>query len=166
MNIVRKVTKAKWNNQLENNDSLNLIISADAITSCLRTTSNTLSIWKVENIDDAILALASVNDNIVPIDYIVLDDEFFESLGIEIKNVVSESNPVKDLREKHFDAINLDYCSLVLISEKIALNIVRDKQNYIKRCSTKKVKEILLTAIREHKLQLEDLNDKLQQKLK
>lgn len=163
--IVRKVTKSKWNNQLSDDADLNLVITADAITGCLRTKLNTLSIWKVENVDDAILALASMNDSIVPIDYIVLSEAFFEKNSIKIENIIAESNPVEELREKHYDIIELNYESLGLLSREIASNIASDKMNYIKRCKPKEVKEILQKAITDGKLKLEDLSPNLKEKL-
>ena len=163
--IVRKVTKAKWNNQLSDDTELNSIISADAITGCLKTKSNTLSIWKVEKENDAILALASMNDSIVPIDYIVIEEKFFEENNILVKNIIAESNPVKELQDKHYDIQNLDYDSLGKISKEIASNIVSNKKEYIKRCKALKVKEILLEAISNDKVKLEDLNENLQKKL-
>jgi len=163
--FIRKVTKAKWNNQLSEDSNLNSIISADAITGCLRTKSNTLSIWNVDDVDDAILALASVNDSIVPIDYIVIDDEFFHKTGVTIKNVIAESNPVESLREKHFDIINLDYNSLGLISKEIANGIILEKNKYISRCNATNVKKILKDAISTKRIKLEELNSNLQSKL-
>jgi hypothetical protein len=163
--IVRKVTKAKWNNQLTEDNELNLVISADAITGCLRTKSNTLSIWNVDNEKDAILALASMNDSIVPIDYIIFDNSFFSANQIDIKNVVSQSNPVEGLRDKHYDIVNLDYESLGKVSKEIASKIVLDKKNYIKRYKANDVKELLKEAISTKKLKIEDLNHNLQKKL-
>ena len=62
--LVRKINKAKWQ-QIDltiSNDA-----SGDAITNCLKTKSNTLSVWMIDSenqIDDAFLALLANQDRI------------------------------------------------------------------------------------------------------
>ena len=64
--LVRKINRAKW---LQTDIAHGDDISADAITNCMKTTSNRLSVWEVESearIEEAALAIASYNGIVNP----------------------------------------------------------------------------------------------------
>lgn len=72
--LVRKFTRSKWGNPVPA-DYSNL--NADAVTSCLRTTRNTLSVWRIENekeLDQAILAIAGTLERLQTFDIVSLDE--------------------------------------------------------------------------------------------
>lgn len=155
--LARKVTKSKWNNQIVEK---NKIISADAITSCLRSTNNTISVWDVDNIEDAVLALACTNTSLIVIDIVALSKEHLEEMDIEVKKVKA-TNPVDDLNEKHCDIVNLDYSKLGIIANKIADETIKNS-DYIIRYSKSKVKEIIKKAIVEGRISIDNLDENLQ----
>lgn len=155
--LARKVNKAKWDNQLE---SKNKIISADAITSCLRTSENNMSVWDVENIEDAVLALACLNESLIVIDIVVLSKKRLNELSIEI-NAVKSYNPVSDLNEKHFDIINLDYDKLGVIANEIADEIINNN-DFIVRFPKPAVREIVKNAINSGRITISQLKKNLQ----
>ena len=113
---VRKFSRSKWQN-LENNEApLEFCeLKADSITSCLRTTKDTLSFWIVENINDSseineiILALSTHGnaENIASvIDLIFIEKEFLES-KFDIRQCAGDT-VITDLQSKHYDLINLN----------------------------------------------------------
>lgn len=160
----RKITKSKWNNQLQSDEKLHNIISADAVTSCLRTSSNQLSVWKVAKIDDAILALAVVADTIVSIDIVSIKETFFHSRSLIVQQSIAESNPVKTLREYHYNIEELNYDSLGIVSKELASKISQNK-DYIVRYTVKQIKQIIKDALDAKKLILTDLKPELQEKI-
>ena len=102
--LVRKITKSKW----FQNDILNgAEVSADAITNCLKTTKNTLSVWRVDNeetIEEAALAIVANQQYLETIDVVLLDEEYFLKYQIKIEN--TEGNTiVEDLKNTHVDLI-------------------------------------------------------------
>ena len=160
----RKITKAKWNNQLHSDAKFHNIISADAVTSCLRTSSNQLSVWKVANIADAILALAVVADTIVSIDIVSIEEAFFNSKSLIVQQSIAESNPVIDLRECHYNIEELNYDSLGIVSKELASNISNNK-DYIVRYTVKQIKQIIKDALDAKRVALSDLKPELKEKI-
>ena len=159
--LARKVSMSKWNNQIENKSK---VVSADAITSCLKTKDNTLSVWCVENVEDAVLALACVNTSISPIDILEFTKERLGEISIEI-SAVKATNPVADLVNKHYDIINLNYNSLGIIANEIANETIKNS-TFITRYSKPKVKKIIEQAITDGRVNVVDLPDNLQKNFK
>jgi len=71
--FVRKIIKSKWyQTDIENGDD----VSADAITNCMKTKQNTLSVWEIESpdeLDNAVLAIVSQHQHLETIDVVKLD---------------------------------------------------------------------------------------------
>ena len=61
----RKISRAKWEKALEACNNMPDISSfpADTLTSDMRTSGNTLSVWDVENQEDAVLAMMTNNNS-------------------------------------------------------------------------------------------------------
>ena len=157
--FVRKINKSKWNNQLSGSEDEKKIIGADAITNCLKTTSNTLSIWNVDNIEDAVIALAATRDTIAAIDIIVFDESFFEDNDIKIKQIKA-NNPIKDLEDFHYDIVELEFWKLGIISEEIAINASTNK-TYIQRYTASTIKRLLKDAIKSDRCEVSELHPSL-----
>ncbi|MHA1894133.1 MAG: hypothetical protein ACTSX4_06510 [Candidatus Helarchaeota archaeon] len=162
MYLIRKINKAKWFqiNIMNDND-----VSADAITNCLKTTKNTLSVWNIEtedDIDKAVLAIVSSQDHIETIDVVILNTEKIKEYDINI--IASTGNtPIEELKDLHKDLSELTFSKLGKIKDHIVERIRNDK---IKRYTKGKLKKMLLEAIKNGKLKLNDLNDSVQNKLK
>ena len=114
--LVRKIDRAKW---LQNDIANGEEVSADAITNCMKTKANTLSVWKIDsvsNLNDAILAMASQFDHLDTIDIIVLDESELERAGLRI--VATPGNtPIKRLADFHRDITALTYRTLGLVAD-------------------------------------------------
>ncbi len=158
--LARKVTKSKWDNQLDSSTGRRHIISADTITSCLRTSGNTLSVWNVDDIGDAVLALACVNTSLSSIDIIILEKDFFNNINIDVENIPAKT-PVEDLINKHCDIVDLDYDKLGIISKEIA-NKISENASFITRYTKKTVTNIIKKAIQDKRITIDMLNEELQ----
>jgi len=153
MYLIRKINRSKWFqiDIISNND-----VSADAITNCLKTTKNTLSVWAIESEDDlnnAILAIVSNQDHIETIDVILLNDSELREQGITI--IASSGNtPIESLRNIHRDLTELTFSKLGIIKEHIVERIRNEK---LKRFTKGKLKKLLKDAIEKGFLELDDL---------
>lgn len=161
MLLIRKINKSKWYQIDIKNDN---DVSADAITNCLKTTKNTLSVWSIENendIEKAILAIASNLDHIETIDVVILNDEKLQEFGIKI--ITSMGNtPIESLKEIHRDLSELTFSKLGHIKDHIVERIRNDK---IKRFTKGDLKKLLKKAIEKGFLELDDLNESVRSKI-
>lgn len=161
MYLIRKINKAKWFQvDIMNDDD----VSADAITNCLKTIKNTLSVWNIESEDDidkAILAIVSCQDHIETIDVVILNTDRIKDYDI---NIIASTGrtPIEELKNLHRDLSGLTYSKLGKIKNHIVERIRNDR---IRRYTKVKLKKLLLDAIQNGKLKIEDLNDSIQNKL-
>lgn len=162
---IRKVTKSRWNNQIVGTGHIKDIIPADTIVYCLKTEGNTLSIWEVEDIDDAILALASVSNSLSSIDVVSFDKSFFDEYYISIENKIALSNPVTDLQNKHYDIVDLNYNTLGDVAINIANQVKADEKNII-RYTVADIKRIIKKAIADKRLDVNSLSESIQNSIK
>ena len=161
MYLIRKINRAKWFQIDIYNDN---DVSADAITNCLRTTKNTLSVWNIaseDDVDKAVLAIISSQDHIETIDVVILNTEKIKEYEINI--IASSGNtPIEEYKNLHRDLSELTFSKLGKIKDHIVERIRNDK---IKRYTKGQLKKMLLEAIKSGKLKLDDLNDSIQNKL-
>lgn len=161
--LIRKITRSKW--PRENYESLTSNdISADAVTSCLRTTRNTLSTWEVsstQEINEAILALVSGFERIDTIDIVIIEKQELLDKGFELINTPGLT-PVVDLVETHIDISSLNYASIGGFSE-IMIECLKSEK--VLRYNKKKLINILEEAIKAGRVEKEKLKDGVLEKL-
>lgn len=166
---IRKIARSKWQeNQLSTNevDAINEVknVKADAITNCIKTTGNKLSLWKVDEKRDVI-------EDIVPLivgferpdtcDIIYISDKVFEEEGIELEQSPEDANtPIEELRQYHYNAIVGNYEGL----GKFAKIILRSLKNH-KRFKGKEVKDKLKDMLNNHEIEKEMISEKLYDKI-
>lgn len=160
--LVRKINKAKWHQiDIENDND----VSADAITSCLRTRSNSLSVWKISNesdLDLAVLALVSNQDHLESIDIVILEQDTLEN-KYNINVVASPGvTPIHSMANDHRDLTDLRFSSLESMKNHI---VERIRDNKIKRYTRGNLKELLKNAIKDGIVKFEDLKDSVRDKL-
>lgn len=159
--LVRKINKAKWYQiDIDKDDN----VTADAITNCLKTTRNTLSVWKIESEDDldqAVLALVANQDRLETIDIVILDEKSLEDYNINI--VASPGNtPVYSLINTHRDISDLTYTELGTVKDHI---VERIRSQKIIRYTASSLKNLLVEAIEEGLVKKEDLKESVQKKV-
>ncbi len=159
--LVRKINKAKWF-QVDLWSTYD--VSADAITNCLKTSKNTLSVWKIEtenDLDQAVLALVSNQDNLDTIDVVILDESSLVDYNVRI--ISSPGNtPIESLTEAHRDLSELSYTTLGIVKDHI---VSRIRNNYIKRYTVGNLKKLLKNSIEQGLLKKEDLQEGVQKKI-
>lgn len=161
--LVRKINKAKWpKKDFQDFDIIDL--RADAITSCLRTSKDTLSTWEVETKEEAseaVLALASAFDKLSVVDIVLIDKEELLSRGFEIEHNAGDTK-VPDLVDSHKDIAGLTYKTIGDFSQ---LMLDSMNQSGIERYNITKLRKLLLEAIEKGRLNKSDLTDRVQEEI-
>lgn len=170
---VRKISKAKWPSEeeiLAKEFDAEIIpsVRADALTSCLKTSQNTLSVWAVENstdeeIEKAILALITNTklERLNRIQVVYFSKEEVLSLGLPLE--ASDGDTViESLSKLHNDLVDLNYEKLGKVSQLIISSL---RSESVKTYNEKKLKTMLLKAIQEGVVDQKLLHPSLQSKL-
>lgn len=162
--LVRRIHRPKWEQiNFEDTDD----VTADAITNCLRTYNNDLSVWDIEcenDLNDAILALitGSNQSKLSTLHYVIIDEELIINKEISIVETDGDT-VVEDLVKSHKDISNLTYAKLGIIKNLIIDCIQEGRCSFFSRAQLKK---IINTAIESGRLKKEDLNEELVKKEK
>lgn len=163
--LVRKIARAKWPNT-QNLSNFNIDnLKADAISSCLRTQKDTLSIWEIDSlseIDDAALALVSSSEHLDGIFMVSIDKNLLTSQGLQLIKTPGNT-PVLDLQQKHHDVYGLTYNSIGKFAHCIieALN----QQSFTHKYTKGQLKNLLNDAVTKNRVNIDSLNEKLKAKL-
>ena len=166
---VRKISRSKWQENPLNPDEIKALeevkrVKADAITNCIKTTGDKLSLWKVEEKSDLI-------EDIVPLiigfdrpdtcDIVYISDKFFSEEGIVVEQSCEDANtPIEDLKQYHFNAIINDYEGL----GKFAKVVLRSLDSH-KRFKGKEVKTKLKEMLINHEIEKGMISPKLYEKI-
>jgi len=155
---VRKISPAKWPQKGQN-----LCVEqyrADAITGDLRTTEDTLSLWMIDNLDElenAVLALASGNDKIVTHNVLAIPEEKIEEYGFKLIETKGDT-PVDILAHNHRDISEITYKDLGLFAELIADSI---NSNGLHTVTRKRVKLLIINAFKDGKINKNKLKERM-----
>jgi hypothetical protein len=159
MQLLRKISVAKWKASLQVGPEF---LSADAITGCLRTTGNTLSVWKFNTDEEAqksLLALGSSLTRIETISYIILDVAELEKDALRLVDSEGQTAAVGS-NQLHRDIVDLDHAGL----EKVAIHVKRKVQlDDFKTLTKGDLKKMLIEGIKSGTLDAERLDKKLLQ---
>lgn len=166
---IRKISRSKWQeNQLSTDTEKALAeiksVKADAITNCIKTTGNKLSLWRVEeksySIEDAVPLIIGF-DRPDTCDIIYISDQVFLEEGIALEQSSEDANtPLDDLKQYHYNAIIKDYEGL----GKFAKVVLKSLNNH-KRFKGKEVKTKLKNMLDNHEIEKEMISDKLYEKI-
>ncbi|AQQ72572.1 hypothetical protein SMSP2_02962 [Limihaloglobus sulfuriphilus] len=165
--LVRKINRAKW--RLTDKQTV-ADLRGDAVTSCLRTSGDKLSVWKFDDDDcekikyESILALmtgSSKNTIDDTIHVVFLNSKDLKEEGLELGEQKGDTY-VKDLVDAHRNIENLNYFKLGKLAELILKQI--DTKN-VHRINSSKIVNLLINAIEQKRLEFQDLNENLQAKL-
>lgn len=163
--LVRKVARAKWPEDIcDIND-----IGADLITSDLRTTGNTLSLWRIESEEELLtaalaLSASSKTSKIESVSVVWIPEELFINKGIRIDDSNVGDTVIFDLAETHRDICELTYKKLGDIAEIIMNEIL--KAGHYKRFSKSEIKAALSTAYSNNRIKEEKCDERLIEELK
>lgn len=169
---VRKISKSKWPAEEiladKSDEEILPLLKADALTSCLRTSKDELSLWTVEDtteeeIEKAILALITNSrlERLDRIQVVYFDEDKVKEAGLTLKRSLGDT-VVTTYANLHQDMVDLNYEKMGVVSSLIT-SALRDKR--IKVYNEKKLAEILKKAIESGLLEQKKLHMSLQYKL-
>ena len=155
--LVRRINRVKWE-QIVNTDIEN-DVSADAITNCLKTFNNDLSVWHIESdadIEKAILALitGSRQASLSTFDIVVIDEKLALNSGLSLADTKGDT-VVKELVDTHKDLTKLTYSKLGVVKDLI-LDCIKDGKS-TRRYTKSQLKKIINQAISDNKIAKDDL---------
>jgi hypothetical protein len=143
-------------------------IAADAVTGCLRTSSNALSLWvcseDAESIEDIVLALATgpEKSHFEAVQFLVVPRVELEGIGLDLQDS-SGDTLVVDLQNRHVDAVEVTLRDLTKVAHVFSQRLSKDQGYH--RFTKKEVEKLVLRAIDSGRLQLADLHPQLREKL-
>ena len=163
MFLARKISRAKWEAKEELSEGE---ISADAITVDLHTTENTLSFWQCGSgmeaeVEEAALAIAAAGQRVDKIDIVWVDEDELKTDGQTLKNTKGRTH-VTELVDRHVDVCRLDYVRLGNVAHHVVTAI--EKNRYI-RLPKRRVTEILAAAVEQERVNLDDLEKRVQEEV-
>ena len=160
MFLARKIARAKWD--ITRNAARGLAdgeVSADAVTGDLRTRDDALSFWRCAteangDIEDVALAIAAAGERLDKLDIVWLADDELRTDGHTLGNTKGRT-PVTDLVHQHVDVCRLDYVRLGKVAQCV-VTAIKDKRCC--RFSKARVKMLLVTAIQQGRIILNELD--------
>lgn len=160
--FVRMLEKQKWERLIGVG---HIKTPADTLQSELKTDSNNLSLWLVENdvdLTNAVLALAVARNKITRLDIFVTDQVDFEQRGLNTENTPKNGlSPYNSFNDNHYDLVNIDYEKLGILSQMIIDSVPNPKK--VIRYGKGVIENILYQGYTEHKFDIEELSERLQE---
>lgn len=146
-NYVRIINRALWPKTDDIMHGFDVDkLEAKTITKEFRNNDNTLSLWAVENEDDAVLAMITSANKIDDMWTLKISDSIIENSKLEVKNEATHPN-VKGIGQFHYNIKNLTYKSLADVSNVI-IEALKNEDN-LKEYTKNDIQEILDDAVEE-----------------
>lgn len=179
--IVRRINLGKWKDYSETAPKRSLWeriwhrkqvkynAPADAITQCLKSTNNELSVWVVENekqIDYALLAMAlgTSTSDISTLHYILINESELEEASLQFKQSLDDADTaVPKLKCLHNDLKQIHYNELGKLQDIIVEHVMKNKQ---KRITAGELKKLIEKAIDNGWIDYDMLDEKYMENLK
>lgn len=151
--LVRKIARAKWPDELCGIDKLN----GDAISD-LRTTNNTISLWRVASeaeLPSAMLALSasSKSSKVENVSLVWFPEAAILERNIRLDSETPGDTVISDLASLHCDACEITYKSLGDLASVLMLELIQEK--HYKRYSKAEVKKALVNAYKDKRISAE-----------
>lgn len=152
---------AKWKASLDVGPDY---LSADAITGCLRTSGNTLSVWcsdDDEQTKKSLLALGSSLTSIETVSYVILESDHLEKELLQL--VESEGNTAAlGSNFLHRDIVSLDHTALAKVAVQVKHKISTDDFLTLTKGD---LKTMLIEGVQSGALDKDRLDKKLREAL-
>ena len=162
--LVRKLNKRDQFTKLVDKEEVGDIY-ADVPTCEFRTTMGSLSTWLIEsleNIDDAVLAIAVSSSQISKMDFIIIDTALLDQNGLKYKQTDAGIKiPITDLQNTHYDILDVSVKKLIncaKVYKTIYLQENDEEERFIKRFTEVEIKEMLKKAISENRVDKSNAN--------
>lgn len=160
--LVRKILKDESIEHIENiNGEDFLHQSADVPTTEFRTRHSALSTYIIDNLnelDKAVLAIATTSSKLSSMEFIVLDIEILKAIGLRYeKTDPGMAIPYEEMQEFHYDIvdINIENLAKCLEAYKKTMEIDDNKSIYIVDYAEGKIKDLVKAALIQEKFNVE-----------
>ncbi|UYQ93957.1 hypothetical protein MKQ68_02465 [Chitinophaga horti] len=157
--VVRRINRAKWDQLKDANGD----VSADAITICLKTTNNDLSVWRIDSLSDlekAILALVTgaCAVKLSTIYIVVINEDDIKNKGLQLTPTDGDTT-ITSLVKLHQDISSLTYNKLGAVKDLIlhCFSSPTTFQTYTR----KQLKDLIKDAITNNSISISELNPEL-----
>jgi hypothetical protein len=158
--LARKISRSKWEPKPYLPPDA---IRADAVTGCLRTNQDRLSLWRCvddsADIDHVFLALATAPQvkSIETMDVVLLGEGDLSMVGLEMEDTDGET-AVTDLRSRHVDVVALDLPKLGACAGVIAAQVADER---VVRITKARLRRLVVKAIDAGRIVQSKLDEKL-----
>ena len=158
-NYIRIINRPFWptNEEIEKGVDIQ-DLQARAVAWDLRTKDNDLSIWCVDNPEDAVLAMVLGAQRIEDTFTLKIDESLLENNNLVYKNEQGHTD-LRDINQFHYNIKNLTYKSLADVSNVI-LEALKDENN-LESFEQEKIIEIINKALNEGRIKT--INQKLKE---
>ena len=158
--LARKITRAKWEAKEGFSDGE---IPADAVSTDLRTSGNSLSFWQCGSgtrgeVEEAALALAAASRHVDKVEIVWLSGDDLLTDGQKLVETEGRT-PVRSLIKRHIDVSLLDYERLGRIAHRIVASM---QESRYCRLTRKRVTNLLATAVQQGEVELSQLEERVQ----
>lgn len=168
---VRMINQTKWVKCLDIDKITNAsCIPADLITNDLKTTGNTLSLWKINSLDETelietVLALSLAREDFATLDVLIMEESILNSFGFSVESSPDSANTkYENAKARHYDLTNLNYQNLGNFSECI-LKVMENRSFFMKRYTRSKVVSLIVDHCKKELISVEILNEKMRNKI-
>lgn len=152
--ILRKVKKPRW---LKDDENLRWLAreepQADALRD-LETSGNNLSVWLVAddktNLNDVVVALIATGDLVSHFDYVLIDYNVLDSLGVRVENAEGET-PYEQANQWHINLSELSAAKLLQLAREVQSGPTPT------RIPEKDTKQLLINAVKDARIKLEHI---------
>lgn len=178
--LIRKISIGKWKDYCRESSGNRGILyrlfgmprycaPADAITNCLKTTHNQLSMWLLPDegkLSDVLLALCTGTkaNGVSTIDFIRIDTADLDAIGLSYSQSSDDADTaIPELKELHYDVSGFDYRTLGFFQDIV---VKRVKKGLTVRKTGTQLKPIVEKAIKESRFDFALLSDEYKKYLK
>jgi hypothetical protein len=138
--------------------------TADALRD-LETENNELSVWQIGddkgNLDQVITALAAGRDAPSRFDYALFDRSRLDPIGIQINKTPGITLDDAANNAWHHDLVELTGSKLLGLAR-----VISEEATAIERKNEKEMNRLIVAAVKERRIELRRLGDRMQQKIR
>lgn len=160
--LLRKITRSKWGECSSNRE---LPVNADALTNCLKTTGDTLSVWHAKDAADLVyakIAMLGTLSRLEKIDFVVLQEDDLIAEKIRLENTPGITIATS-LVNRHRDLSHLSVLEMSRVALLVQQILVDEKSERLGKAA---LKELLIRAVNEGLINPSDLNEDMRKALK
>lgn len=146
-------------------------IHADIPTTEFRTKNGTLSTWHIDSLDDienAVLAIAVSSSEIAKMDFIIIDTDILSKNSLEYRQTYAgQEIAIPDLQDTHYDIVGVSIEKLINCTKAYQAVVEMDPEGetYIIRYAAGEIKDLLKKALADNRVDESKAPKKIKEQL-